>query len=94
MITTHKQLTIIAITITQIIISSGRKRSMMLNLITIKQIRTITTQPSNGGITCPSLTQQINCSGPPCPVDCVVSNWQNSGQCSTIFNDVIASSIM
>ena len=49
---------------------------------TQKQTRTVTRQAAYGGTACPSLTQEVQCSGPPCPVDCQVSGWTNSGSCS------------
>ena len=40
------------------------------------QIRTVLIPESNGGATCPSLTQEIDCNIRTCnPVDCVVSDW-------------------
>ena len=34
------------------------------------------------GKSCGALVQTIPCMGPPCPVDCKMSDWQNQGECS------------
>merc|ERR1719242_3012507 len=45
------------------------------------QTRTVQTEAAHGGTACPTdLTQDVACSNlPPCPVDCVMSDWANSG---------------
>ena len=46
------------------------------------QSRTIKTAAANGGTACPALTQTQPCQAPPCPVECVVSDWAPFGPCS------------
>jgi hypothetical protein len=43
--------------------------------------RTVLTEPSNGGSTCPVLTQTQSCNTQPCPFDCVVSDWSAYSDC-------------
>ncbi len=47
-----------------------------------RQTRTVTRPAANGGLSCPSLTQQQSCNTQPCPVNCVVSGWSAWGVCS------------
>lgn len=48
-----------------------------------KQTRKIIENPQNGGKACPSnLEQIIKCNEQPCPIDCVMSEWNDSGSCS------------
>jgi hypothetical protein len=44
--------------------------------------RTIITPASEGGKSCPTLTENINCSADPCPEDCLVSAWSALSNCS------------
>lgn len=48
---------------------------------TQKQTRTVTTQPQHNGNACPSLEQSRNCNTDACPVDCVVSEYGEWGEC-------------
>merc|ERR1719424_2668596 len=48
-----------------------------------KQTREITTHAAHGGAECPSdLIQHLDCNEQPCPIDCVMSAFQNDGDCS------------
>ena len=44
--------------------------------------RAVTTEPAHGGKACPALTESKPCEGPPCPVDCDVSDWMPWTDCS------------
>eukprot|EP00042_Codosiga_hollandica_P029694 m.166269 g.166269 ORF g.166269 m.166269 type:complete len:114 (-) comp53143_c0_seq7:1326-1667(-) len=46
------------------------------------QSRTVLTPAANGGAVCPPLANTRSCETSLCPVDCVLSNWANSGSCS------------
>jgi hypothetical protein len=45
------------------------------------QTRTVLRDPLYGGAECPSLSQSISCEAPPCPVDCVLSDWSEFSPC-------------
>jgi len=45
--------------------------------------RTITVASAHGGIVCPeTLSREVDCSAVPCPVDCVLSEWLDDGECT------------
>jgi hypothetical protein len=44
--------------------------------------RTVVQPPANGGLACGALVETRACSSPPCPVDCVMSEWGPWGACS------------
>eukprot|EP01012_Entosiphon_sulcatum_P049575 TRINITY_DN6820_c0_g1_i6.p1 TRINITY_DN6820_c0_g1~~TRINITY_DN6820_c0_g1_i6.p1 ORF type:complete len:7637 (+),score=112.47 TRINITY_DN6820_c0_g1_i6:5459-28369(+) len=48
------------------------------------QIRTrhVIVAPSNGGAACPTLEDRLTCNTNPCPVDCVLSNWEPWSTCT------------
>lgn len=41
------------------------------------QSRSVISYPTNGGSTCPGLTQEVACNTAPCPINCAVSSWSN-----------------
>ena len=43
----------------------------------VNQVRTITIQPSNGGKSCPVLSETIPCNTQPCPINCSVCAYFN-----------------
>eukprot|EP00746_Dinoflagellata_sp_MGD_P126039 gnl/MRDRNA2_/MRDRNA2_60966_c0_seq1.p1 gnl/MRDRNA2_/MRDRNA2_60966_c0~~gnl/MRDRNA2_/MRDRNA2_60966_c0_seq1.p1 ORF type:complete len:1834 (+),score=388.57 gnl/MRDRNA2_/MRDRNA2_60966_c0_seq1:203-5503(+) len=47
------------------------------------QARTVKVQEDHGGVACPSsLQQEVDCSAVPCPVDCVLTDWFDEGDCT------------
>lgn len=44
--------------------------------------RPVVTEAANGGAACPVLEESETCNTQPCPVDCVVSEWEAFGTCS------------
>eukprot|EP01060_Flectonema_neradi_P009552 TRINITY_DN167_c0_g1_i3.p1 TRINITY_DN167_c0_g1~~TRINITY_DN167_c0_g1_i3.p1 ORF type:complete len:614 (+),score=130.17 TRINITY_DN167_c0_g1_i3:78-1844(+) len=44
--------------------------------------RTITVDPVGNGAACPDLSETQSCNTDPCPINCVVSEWGEWGQCS------------
>ena len=53
---------------------------------TVLQTRTVKIQPSNGGKTCPVLSQTIPCNTDPCPQNCQVSVWSEYTPCTKDCN--------
>ncbi|HEY5973117.1 MAG TPA: Ig-like domain-containing protein [Geobacteraceae bacterium] len=49
---------------------------------TQSRFRTIITQPANGGLACPVLTESQPCAMPACPINCEVSSWSAWSNCS------------
>merc|ERR1719313_1290105 len=50
---------------------------------TMKEQRTIETPQAHNGAPCDApLEQDVDCSGDPCPVDCVWGQWSGFGSCS------------
>ena len=48
-----------------------------------RQIRTVLVEPKHGGLACDkNINRQVKCNVKECPVDCVMSNWENDGECS------------
>ena len=47
-----------------------------------KRKRKILVDPRNGGEPCPNLTESVPCNTHSCPIDCVVSQWGEWGDCS------------
>jgi len=47
-----------------------------------KRKRKILVDPKNGGEPCPNLTESVPCNTHSCPIDCVVSQWGEWGDCS------------
>ncbi|MDD9935209.1 MAG: thrombospondin type-1 domain-containing protein [Myxococcales bacterium] len=43
--------------------------------------RSVTVEPSNGGVMCPALESSRPCNTHACPVDCEVSDWSEWGDC-------------
>jgi hypothetical protein len=46
--------------------------------------REINILPSNGGLTCPNLTEKQSCIIKECPVDCVYGEWSDWSRCDSI----------
>ena len=44
---------------------------------TKRQVRNVLIPPAYNGSECPALTQNVPCTQPPCPVDCVVGPWKD-----------------
>jgi hypothetical protein len=44
--------------------------------------RSVLTPVANGGVSCPTLTQQYDCNNFQCPIDCKVSGWTEFSPCS------------
>ena len=49
---------------------------------TQERTRTVNTPAKYGGAPCSSSTQTRGCTGPPCPVDCVMGEWGSWSECS------------
>lgn len=48
-----------------------------------KQVRSVTTAAAHGGVECPSdMEQFLPCNEHSCPVDCVMSEWEDDGGCT------------
>ena len=51
---------------------------------TLTEVRAIEVNSDHGGEQCPEdLERSVECNTQPCPVDCMLSGWTNSGTCST-----------
>lgn len=49
----------------------------------LEEMRLIERKPSHGGVPCPVvMKRKINCNDDPCPVDCEVSKWMQTGPCT------------
>ena len=57
---------------------------------TQSRTRYINTPATNGGQPCPVLNDIISCDMEACPVDCVVSDWVNSGSCSQSCTNTVS----
>eukprot|EP01068_Selenidium_serpulae_P001328 Selendium_serpulae@DN1451_c0_g1_i2.p1 len=44
--------------------------------------REVVVSPAHGGRECPALTRKGHCSQPPCPTDCLYTEWNNWSDCS------------
>lgn len=48
------------------------------------RVRSILVQPENGGAACGATFENVACNTQPCPIDCVVSEWSEFGECSAL----------
>jgi hypothetical protein len=58
-------------------------RSDCLNCVGIQyRTREITTEPQDGGLACPPLSDSQSCNDTPCPIDCLLSTWTGWSTCT------------